>query len=238
MKMRKLFAGVIAAATAVTAMAVAASAYEANLCFQTGTYCYRDEYDNAAHGFGSVYWDKFVVNCDSGEPDEKPEIEDYFDYDQGCYLLPATYTPATITADGEYTIKAEHDFWGINKDASFNLIHISTDIPYDENVKVTSATIIVDGTEVKTVTPVMEPNKTHCLFNVANTWNSEVGAFEDAFPTKSLEVKFTIEGLGSADAGADDKGENNPDTGVEGIAVVAGLAIVAAGAIVVAKKRG
>ena len=42
---------------------------------------------------------------------------------------------------------------------------------------------------------------------------------------------------GDTNATTPDKDKNTPDTGIEGVAVVAGLAIVAAGAIVVAKKR-
>ena len=45
------------------------------------------------------------------------------------------------------------------------------------------------------------------------------------------------EGDGNGDTNATTPDKNTPDTGVEGVAVVAGLAIVAAGAVVVAKKR-
>lgn len=71
----------------------------------------------------------------------------------------------------------------------------------------------------------------------------------------SLSVTFTISGIGGGDAAADttadattadattpadttagaDKG--SPDTGVEGIAAVAGVAVLAAGAVLVSKKR-
>ena len=60
----------------------------------------------------------------------------------------------------------------------------------------------------------------------------------------SLSVTFTISGLGGDDAAADTTTEPtvagvkaSPDTGVEGIAVVAGVAALAAGALVVSKKR-
>ena len=73
----------------------------------------------------------------------------------------------------------------------------------------------------------------------------------------SLSVTFTVSGTGlggaADDAAADDTaaatadaeapatttdGKGSPDTGVEGIAVVAGVAVLAAGAVVVSKKRG
>lgn len=61
---------------------------------------------------------------------------------------------------------------------------------------------------------------------------------------ESISVTFTISGLGGSDAADDtaddtattpDKG--SPDTGVEGIAAVAGVAALAAGALIVSKKR-
>ncbi len=256
MKMTKVLTAIAAAAVATSVLTVAASAAEAHLCYQTGTYCYRDAYDHSTNGYGSAKWDKFTVNCDSDDPEEKPELEDYFDYDLGDYLIPATYTSANITGDGEYTIKAEHDFWGVNSDSSFNLIHISTDIPYDENIKVTSATVIIDGAEVKTIeNPALEANKEYCLFNVANAWNTDIGAFTDAYPTSTIEVKFTIEGLGGAaadttveDTTADapatgdveastDSSKGSPDTGIEDVAVIGGLAVLAGAAIAFTRKR-
>lgn len=73
----------------------------------------------------------------------------------------------------------------------------------------------------------------------------------------TLSVTFTVSGIGGGDAAADDTaaaddaatadaeapaattdGKGSPDTGVEGIAVVAGVAALAAGAVIVSKKRG
>ena len=45
------------------------------------------------------------------------------------------------------------------------------------------------------------------------------------------------DGNGATDGAGADPNKGSPDTGVEGVAVVAGLAIIAAGAVVVAKKR-
>lgn len=79
-------------------------------------------------------------------------------------------------------------------------------------------------------------------------------SFDDA-----LSVTFTVSGTGMGDAAAADDnaadaatvdaeapadnaaasdGKGSPDTGVEGIAVVAGVAALAAGAVIVSKKRG
>ncbi len=69
----------------------------------------------------------------------------------------------------------------------------------------------------------------------------------------TMTVNFTVTGAGAADAPAEDttvdapatgdveastdSSKGSPDTGVEDVAVVAGLAIVAAGAVLVSKKR-
>lgn len=77
-------------------------------------------------------------------------------------------------------------------------------------------------------------------------------SFDDA-----LSVTFTVSGIGGDDAAADDAADDaenentapavdttasadkgSPDTGVEGIAVAAGVAVLAAGAVIVSKKRG
>lgn len=70
---------------------------------------------------------------------------------------------------------------------------------------------------------------------------------------ESIKVTFTVTGLGGGDAAADDTtasdatdtatdtgasaDKGSPDTGVEGVAAIAGLAVVAAGAVVLSKKR-
>ena len=65
----------------------------------------------------------------------------------------------------------------------------------------------------------------------------------------SMSVTFTITGIGGSDDVATDATESttdaetttpdkgSPDTGVEGIAAVAGVAVLAAGAVIVSKKR-
>ena len=58
-----------------------------------------------------------------------------------------------------------------------------------------------------------------------------------------VEVTFDVYGMADtvvdtgADTGATGADKGSPDTGVEGVAVVAGLAVVAAGALAISKKR-
>ena len=60
-------------------------------------------------------------------------------------------------------------------------------------------------------------------------------AVEEAPTTTAAETAAPAAGTGNTATTTADK--TNADTGVEGVAVVAGLAIVAAGAVIVAKKR-
>ena len=73
----------------------------------------------------------------------------------------------------------------------------------------------------------------------------------DIAPAADLTVDFTVKGLTAADpepeapadpepeapANPGDSSKPNAGTGVEGVALVAGIAVLATGAIVVAKKR-
>ena len=86
-----------------------------------------------------------------------------------------------------------------------------------------------------------------------NEWNPDSKYISSSDFGHKVEITFTVSGLASdvdapATDGADNQpvagdttqstdDKNSPDTGVEGVAVVAGLAVIAAGAIVVAKKR-
>lgn len=139
--------------------------------------------------------------------------------------------------------------------------------PEDEayaNVVCTVKSVKFDGTDYP-VTGVSFTNTEDGLkrTNVINEWATFDSAKADHVSTDpanatgkvidttgltewtKCEVTFEVTGMPAADAAApaEDAGTEatgdkaNSDTGVEGIAVVAGLAIVAAGAVVVAKKR-
>ena len=93
-------------------------------------------------------------------------------------------------------------------------------------------------------------------FSIANTGRIQlINVYDNlaAIPNdtyESVKVTFTVSGMSAADAGdasdATDTGaadvatgadKGSPDTGVEGIAAVAGLAVVAAGALAISRKR-
>ncbi len=255
MKIRKILAAVASAAVAVSALATAASAadYNGYITFQTTQYSFRNEWDEGSYGVASDYFDDYIA-WGNNDPETWPEYEDNFDYDIEGYVLPATYTDAAITGDGTYTVKAADLDWAVTGDSDFNLIGISTDIPMDAGAVCTSATVIVDGEAVKTYeNPVCDDTKKYFNIYLTNIWNAEIGSYGLAYPTSTLEIEFTITGLGSAaeEAPADtteapaagdvdastDSSKGSPDTGVEDVAVVAGLAIVAGAAIALTRKR-
>ena len=257
MKIRKILAAAAGAAVAVSALATTAAAadYNGYITFQTTTYSFRNEWDEANYGLATDYFDDFIVWGDANtDPETFPEYEDNFDYDIAGYLLPATYTDVNLTADGTYTVKAEGIDWGLKGESDFNLIGVSTNIPIDAGVVCTSASIIVDGEVVKTVeNPICDETKAYFNIYLTNIWNTDIGSYGLAFPTESLAIEFTVEGLGApaadeapvadeAPAAGDvdastDSSKGSPDTGVEDVAVIGGLAIIAGAAIAFTRKR-
>ncbi len=264
MKMTKILAAAACASVAVSALATTAAAADNNgyIGFQTTTYSFRNEWDESNYGLNSGYFGNFIVWGDANtDPETFPEYEDNFDYDLGGYLLPAEYTDVVITGDGTYTVKAEGIDWGLKSESDFNLIFVSTDIPMDAGAVCTSATVYVDGEAVKTYeNPICDDTKACFNIGLVNIWNTDIGTWGLAFPTDSLAVEFTIEGLGGAAAeeapvaeeapaveeapaatgdvaAATDSSKGSPDTGIEDVAAIGGLAIVAGAAIVLTRKR-
>lgn len=257
MKFKKILAVATVAAVSAASMVVPTSAadeYNAYISFQTATYSFRNPWDDTSYGADKDYYDNSIIVWDNNkDPDSYGEDNsDYFDYDIEGFLMPATYTNAKITGDGTYTVKVESDYINLNTAAAFNMIQVSTDIPYSEDISISDVSLKIDGADAGDAsTSVIETNQTYILLSVVNCYNSDI-TLSPAIAEKSIEVTFTISGLGSGssdeeqteapsagDTDTDTSGtdKNTPDTGVEGVAVAAGAAIIAAGAIIVAKKR-
>lgn len=119
---------------------------------------------------------------------------------------------ALLTADGEYTISLTGlDLSGSDK---FNWLTIATDIERAEypDVKVTNATVKIDGNVVEGLEAVALPYKSaaddkYYVFEIASTYTDWVLSGEatkyyrsdslEITPEKSVEVTFTISGLGN-----------------------------------------
>lgn len=281
MKMKRFIGAAAAMAVAGTlTVGAAAETYNAYIGFQTAPYSFRNSFDEATYGRdveGGKYFNSVIV-WGGNDPETYPQYEDNYDYDIDGYVLPATYTDVQIDKDGTYKVGVSDFDWALDGASSFNLLFISTDIPFDKDAgedgesiaKFSDCKIIVDGTVASEVAdPIIDTEdgkksgNTKVLF--ANIWNDvlKTDGYNGAYPTKSLEIEFTVSGLGSGEeetkAPADteapateapateapateapttgDSSKPSTDTGVEGIAVVAGVAVLAAGAVVVAKKR-
>lgn len=236
MKIRSFISAVAACAVAATAFVLPASAeetYTAALTFQTPTYIYRDD---LAQGT-ILYWNA--------------------DYGEGVEYEGASYVDATITGDGTYTVELN----GV-VDGGWNMLKVDTTISTDDypDALITITDVELNGTSVDfdadaaamSVTTIASGNASDYTFSVANgvraqlinTYDNVAAIPNDSY--ESVKVTFEITGLGGSDAGeadassdasaaATDKG--SPDTGVEGIAVVAGVAIVAGGVVLLSKKR-
>lgn len=283
MKMKRFIGAAAAMAVAGTlTVGAAAETYNAYIGFQTAPYSFRNSFDDATYGkdvADGKYFNSVIV-WGGNDPETFPQYEDKFDDDmpggQAGYVLPATYTDVKIDKDGTYKVGVTDFDWALDGSSAFNLLFVSTDIPFDKDAgedgesiaKFSDCKVIVDGTVTSEVAdPVVDTEDgkksgyTKVLF--ANIWNKDLESYAGAYPTKSLEIEFTVSGLGSGDADTDapatdapateapatdapateaptttgDSSKPSTNTGVEGIAVVAGVAVLAAGAVVVAKKR-
>ncbi len=260
MKVTRLLATAAVAAMASAAVAATASAYDAAISFQNTVYSFREGMANANYGASSAYWADKVIMWGGNSEETWPDLIDNFDWDISGYVFDANYTDASFEGDGTYTVTADGFDWAQDKCDAFNFIQISTDIPFASfdpagtpTAFVTSATVYVDGVAQATVEPPVEGDANgNLVINCVNIYNSECPAYTGAYPTDSLSVEFTIEGLGGGDAAADEPADTgavdtgaattdnkggSPDTGVEGVAAVAGLAVVAGGAMLLSKKR-
>lgn len=256
MKLRKVLAAAAATAIAATAMSAIASAesYNGYIGFQTNMYGFRNGWSDSSYGQATPYFNTGIVWGGNSE-ETYPEYEDKFDYDLTGYVFDdVQYTDTVITGDGTYKVEAKGFKWGLDLDNDFNLVFVSTDIPFVEDgpVKCTSATVYVDGVATQTIeNPFMEKDSAgYTSISLKNIWNPDLtNSYSGAYPTDSLAIEFTIEGLGAgetategtASAGnvdaATDSSKGSPDTGIESVAVIGGLALLAGAGIALTRKR-
>ena len=227
MKMKKLIAGLVASAMAVGAMAVAASA--ADLMTKTGNTEGSANYDVSFEGLTDEQINSitkieaeisvttnFMNGCigyndaASGWTAVNQELNEEAGPVDGKWVLEVTAGSfAALAEDGSIAPFAQIQFWWINP-------------AYDE-----------DGNEGD---PGVATLKSVTLYdangNVVTAGGDSAPAATEA---ASNEAPSNEAPAGNTNQAVADK--NNADTGVEGVAVVAGLAIIAAGAVVVAKKR-
>ena len=255
MNVKKLMAGAVASVVAVSAMAVAASAYDATLGYADSSWSVQD-WDTTVEVTGDGTYtvtSNFAPWEDADTGDEIPALAN------GAVVFVvdikglATDKNAGSGADGfEF---ADDDFAGKAAFAKAAGIDVS-------NIKVTVTD--ADGASTELDASGAYVGDLEGKGNIRIEIYNEYGAQDPAIDLNAIAdaaqiaVTFTITGIDGSDAatGGEDAATGNDnasngntaastgsdktsaDTGVEGVAVVAGLAIVAAGAVVVAKKRG
>lgn len=241
MKIRNIISAAAACAVAAAALVMPTSAedsYVAGITWQSSSYYFRNNIAQSE----LLYWDN--------------------DLGEAAPLEGATYTDATITGDGTYTVELN----GV-KDGGWNMLKLETNIDLDAtpDIKLEVTDVELNGASVDfdKEAAIMSDGAATASddysdwdFSIANTGRIQlINVYDNlaAIPNdtyESVKVTFTVSGMSAADAGdasdATDTGaadvatgadKGSPDTGVEGIAAVAGLAVVAAGALAISRKR-
>ena len=208
MKLKKWLLAIAAFAVTAVVCAVAAGAenYHAYIGFQTGPFSTRNTFDDAAYGRdveGGKYFNSVIV-WGGNDPTIFPKYTDCFDEDIQGYVIPATYTDVTIKQSGTYTVGISDFDWALDGASSFNLLFVSTDLPFDKNTgesiaKFSNAKIIVDGkVTAEFADPFIDTEygmKTgYTKVQFANIWNNvlKVDGYAGAYPKKSLEIQFDV----------------------------------------------
>ena len=241
MKLKKILAAIAASAVAVSTMAVSAfsaGAYNAYLGIQSASYTFRNDWNEASYGKGvaddtngGYYFDR-LTGWDGSTPLNKG----------------GNFTDVEFTSDGTYSVKMDGDF-DFGDDESLNLLFVSTDIPLTESVSITDVKVIIDGktkytfSEAYLAEDVTDYYKPQCI----NIWNSDIKElFGYMMPSSSVEIQFTVSGLGDGSSAAADTSSSGaaetttttaPATGNVPAAVMASVMAVAGVAVVVSRKR-
>lgn len=235
MKLRKILAAVAASAIAVSTMAVSAisaSAYNAYLGVQTNdSWIYRNAWNDPTFGRDVAGWDYSKLAANGAAAD-----------------IPGTFTDVEITADGTYKVSLTGA--DLSNERIFSQLFVSTDIPLDSGVKVTNVNVYIDGQKKYTFDEayIAEDTVDYIGFAAINIWNDDLGKEEGLFaytmPNESVEMEFTVSGIGGAaapaDTGSDTAATENttaPTTGNVPAGVMLSVMAVAGLAAAVSKKR-
>lgn len=192
MKKSRIFGAIAAAAMAVSAFVSmpvsAADTYHAYLGVQTNpSWIFRNGWNDAS--FGKDY-EAFGKLSKDGAP---ADIE-------------GTFTDTDITGDGTYKVSLTGA--DLSSEELFSLLFVSTDIPVDAGVEITDVKVIIDGQTKYTFDEAYIPEDTgeYIQVQARNIWNDDLGKEDGLFayvmPSDSVEMEFTVSGMGSGAAAA------------------------------------
>ncbi len=241
MKKSRIFGVIAAAAMAVStfvSMPVsAADTYHAYLGVQTNpSWIFRNAWNDSS--FGKDAYDSFDKLSKDGAPAD----------------IDGTFTDVEITGDGTYKVSLTGA--DLSDEELFSLLFVSTDIPVDAGVSITNVNVIIDGQKKYTFDEAYIPEDTgeYIQVQARNIWNDDLGKEDGLFaymmPNDSVEMEFTVSGMGSAEAAAPAASESadpapaadtapttSASTGNLPVAAMASVMAVAGAAAVVSKKR-
>ncbi|MBP1561548.1 MAG: hypothetical protein J6C96_09985 [Oscillospiraceae bacterium] len=237
MKKSRILGAITAAALAalsLTAFAVpvsAAESYNAYLGVQEPTYwSFRNAWNDAELGKGTEYFDHITA-----------------DYPAAPVNKGGTFTDAAITGDGTYSVSLTGDF-DFGDSEAFSLLFVSTDMPLDCGATISDVKVKIDGTTKYTFDEAyLNPDeKEYINILCINQWNSDLKElFGYVMPSSSVEIEFTVSGLGdgaaaadtAADAPAADTTTTSEGTGNVPAAVMVSVMAVSGAAVVASRKR-
>ena len=241
MKKSRIFGVLAAAAMAVSAFVSmpvsAADTYHAYLGVQTNpSWIFRNGWNDSS--FGKDTYDSFNKLSKDGAPAD----------------IDGTFTDVDITGDGTYKVSLTGA--DLSDEELFSLLFVSTDIPVDAGVSITNVKVIIDGQTKYTFDEAYIPEDTgeYIQVQARNIWNDDLGKEDGLFaymmPNDSVEMEFTVSGMGSAEAAAPAAAEDaapapvadtapttSASTGNLPVAAMASVIAVAGAAAVVSRKR-
>lgn len=225
MNIKKIIAGVAASALAVSAMAVAASA--AGPITTSIGYAADD-----GNGNFQVFLSGDAVGGDlyNLDPSQIASYDVTFSFEAGeedwvggaCIIQ--YESGGWWTQIGDYGTDDGRTWGNLKSGDTFNVV-LPDAIPADEQSVILTFQNYSDGIAVNIDKIVLKDASGNAILTLP----------AEAAAPAATEATTAAAGDTSAAAATTDK--NNADTGVEGVAAIAGIAIVAAGAVVVAKKR-
>lgn len=237
MKKSRIFGAIAAAAMAISSFAAmpvsAADTYHAYLGVQTNpSWIFRNKWNDES--FGKDTYDSFNTLSKDGAPAD----------------IAGTFTDVEITGDGTYKVSLTGA--DLSGEDLFSLLFVSTDIPVDAGISITNVNVIIDGQNKYTFDEGYIPEDTgeYIQVQARNIWNDDLGKEDGLFgytmPSDSVEMEFTVSGMGSGAAAADTSADapaadttttTSPTTGNIPAAVMLSVLAVSGTAAVISRKR-
>lgn len=167
--------------------------YHAYLGLQTPAWSFRNSFEDVKYGFGTDFFNQ-ITGWDSNN----------VEISKG-----GVFTDVEIAGNGTYSVSVtDFDLTGdFESQEFFNLLFVSTDIPFSEDIKITDVNVIMDGKTVYTFDEGFQDPDTVDYIKVlaANLWNADLAngeLFYYALPTTSIELQFTVSGFAYDNAAA------------------------------------